>query len=460
LHLHRERRLTSGRIRPAPLRPVLVMGAALLLLTMLIAAPAFAASQTPSTVSFGSSAFAAQWAGAEATTPNFWGPAYQAALNEAYQEATGGSRLVQYFDKARMEQTTTGGPVTNGLLTVELVTGQRQMGDTAFAPFAPSALPIVGDLDNTWPTYAAIGGNVFAPRVARSGESVGTVYKSDGTFGVNPGLAVYPGAAMGTYQVDPGGRYAHNVPLAFSAFLATLPTPPLPAMGLPLTEPFWVNVAVNAAPTWVMVQPFERRVLSYTPTNPLRFQVEMGNIGRHYLDWRYAANPGVGGQSTVTPAPCPTITASASAKSTATPTATPVSCAPTTLPPCPTATATVGATTTTTPTTTATPIACAPVAAIVTSITPGPCVTATRIPVSKATATATPILCATVAPTAAATISGTPGALAISAVQLGTVTETEFSLTFKTNVAATSEILYGSSSHSYESRQDVATTAT
>ena len=258
----------SGRTRPAPLRPVLVMGAALLLLTMLIAAPAFAASQTPSTVSFGSSAFTAQWAGAEATTPNFWGPAYQAALNEAYQEATGGSRLVQYFDKARMEQTTTGGPVTNGLLTVELVTGQRQMGDTAFAPFAPSALPIVGDLDNTWPTYAAIGGNVFAPRVARSGESVGTVYKSDGTFGVNPGLAVYPGAAMGTYQVDPGGRYAHNVPLAFSAFLATLPTPPLPAMGLPLTEPFWVNVAVNAAPTWVMVQPFERRVLFLHPHQP------------------------------------------------------------------------------------------------------------------------------------------------------------------------------------------------
>ena len=32
---------------------------------------------------------------------------------------------------------------------------------------------------------------------------------------------------------------------------------------------------------------FERRVLTYTPSNPAPFKVEMGNVGQHYLAWRY-----------------------------------------------------------------------------------------------------------------------------------------------------------------------------
>jgi hypothetical protein len=34
-------------------------------------------------------------------------------------------------------------------------------------------------------------------------------------------------------------------------------------------------------------------VLTYNPTNPPAFQVEMGNVGRHYVEWRYGgAGPG------------------------------------------------------------------------------------------------------------------------------------------------------------------------
>ncbi|MGI8854123.1 MAG: fibronectin type III domain-containing protein [Thermomicrobiales bacterium] len=304
--------------------------------------------------------------------PNFWGPAVQTAMQEPYIEATGGTRLVQYFDKARMEQTTAGGPITNGLLTVELITGQRQMGDHSFAAFPPSSLPVVGDLTNPWPPYAALRGTVFAARVAKSGEPVGTVYKPDGTFALNPGLAAQPGAAFGDYQTDPGGVYAHNIPLAFSTYLAALPLPWQGAMGFPLTEAFWVNVKVNGALTWVLVQPFERRVLSYTPTNPARFQVEMGNIGQHYYQWRYPTDAATGD---------------------------------------------ISSTTTTTATTSST--------------------------------------------TAATTrTTGTPGALAIAAVQLGAATSTTFSLTFTTSVAATTAMLYGTASHSYEFQQDVSTSAT
>ena len=41
----------------------------------------------------------------------------------------------------------------------------------------------------------------------------------------------------------------------------------------------------------VLVQAFERRVLTYTPANPDAFKVEMGNIGRHYFQWRYGLQP-------------------------------------------------------------------------------------------------------------------------------------------------------------------------
>ena len=37
----------------------------------------------------------------------------------------------------------------------------------------------------------------------------------------------------------------------------------------------------------VLVQIYERRVLTYTPANPPEWQVEMGNVGRHYYLWRH-----------------------------------------------------------------------------------------------------------------------------------------------------------------------------
>src|SRR3954447_14319253 len=124
----------SGSVRSALFRGVLVLGAGLLLLSTFVAIPAFTHSQA-ATIPLGSPAFADQWNSIEPKVPNFWGPAYQNIFPEQYQEASGasapGQRFVQYFDKARMEQTTAGGAVTNGLLTVELISGQRQFGDTA-----------------------------------------------------------------------------------------------------------------------------------------------------------------------------------------------------------------------------------------------------------------------------------------------------------------------------------------
>ena len=37
----------------------------------------------------------------------------------------------------------------------------------------------------------------------------------------------------------------------------------------------------------VLVQVFERRVLTYTPDNPDGWKVEAGNVGLQYYEWRY-----------------------------------------------------------------------------------------------------------------------------------------------------------------------------
>jgi hypothetical protein len=58
-------------------------------------------------------------------------------------------------------------------------------------------------------------------------------------------------------------------------------------LGYPITEPYWTNVRIGGAVKSVLVQAFQRRVLTYVADNPPGWQVEMGNVGRQYYDWRY-----------------------------------------------------------------------------------------------------------------------------------------------------------------------------
>jgi hypothetical protein len=49
-----------------------------------------------------------------------------------------------------------------------------------------------------------------------------------------------------------------------------------------------VRVPVAGIERPVLVQLFERRLLTYNPANPAATRVEMGNAGRHYWQWRYS----------------------------------------------------------------------------------------------------------------------------------------------------------------------------
>jgi hypothetical protein len=62
---------------------------------------------------------------------------------------------------------------------------------------------------------------------------------------------------------------------------------PFYATGLPVTEAYWTTVRIAGAARQVLVQAFERRVLTYTPGNPAGFAVEAGNVGAQYFQWRY-----------------------------------------------------------------------------------------------------------------------------------------------------------------------------
>jgi hypothetical protein len=274
------------------------VAAALLFATVLGAFFGVGAAST-----FASSAFQQQWNSVESVIPNYWGPVSTARDGQAESYVEGmyngqsGMRLVQYFDKARMEQTTPSSPVTNGLLAVELTTGQLQLGDNSFEQRAAANIGVAGDPNTPGPTYASL-----AQLPAKSPQAAGAVNLgydvASNTFTTTP-PATDPALTYGAYISDPGGRFGQNVPQTFVTFLNSIPGGSLGSMGYPITPAFAANVQVAGKPNVsVVVQAFQRRVLTYTASNPAAFQVEFGNIGQHYYTWRYSGNPAPGPTAT------------------------------------------------------------------------------------------------------------------------------------------------------------------
>jgi hypothetical protein len=270
--------------------------AALVISGMLLLTPALLLFQVNAASGFANPAFQSQWQQGEAITPNFWGPLALAhdGQNEPYVEAPGGQRLVQYFDKARMELTNPStGTVTNGLLAVELITGRLQAGDNTFQPFPPAAIPVAGDPNNAGPTYAQIGASGLTTAAASAvGQPTIRALSSTGAAGSFAAGGSDANATIATFDATT----QHNVPKAFNDYRNKAG---LLTIGLAIAEPFWANgVLVGGQPKDVLVQAFERRVLTYTPSNPDAFKVEFGNIGQHYYTWRYVTNAGGTGTTT------------------------------------------------------------------------------------------------------------------------------------------------------------------
>lgn len=241
----------------------------------------------------------------------YWGPGPWFDYAEFYRQGQNGLRQVQYFDKARMERNIAGdfsGPyagVTNGLLVKELVTGRVQLGNDPFDTDQRSAadVPVAGNPRasnpnspgyNTFQGVATVDNGYKDPQ--RLGQRVSTTIDRGGNLSVRNDLAL-PETEIVQYNSVTG----HNIPRVFWEFLgqqgpifangrvATGPVVDwLFAMGLPITDAYWTRAQIGGSEQDVLVQLFERRVLTYVPSNPAGYKVEMGNVGQHYFQWRYA----------------------------------------------------------------------------------------------------------------------------------------------------------------------------
>ena len=233
-----------------------------------------------------------------------WGPSpFTLGLKEDYQESPEGKRLVQYFDKSRMEINNPGGKtddpfyVTNGLLVNELMSGRLQLGNNRFEQRLPSERGVAGDDNDTnGPTYAVLG--KLNIRTTANNSPIQTTVNHTGQIGSSVNFPDY--SVKNAYFVSETG---HNIPNVFWDFLNTtgviydrvdnpdlarLFDPVFYATGYPVTEAYWAKVKVAGKVQDVLLQAFERQILTYTPANPNGYQVEMGNVGRHYYQWRYA----------------------------------------------------------------------------------------------------------------------------------------------------------------------------
>ncbi len=158
----------------------------------------------------------------------YWGPNPNSpGLMEDYAEGVGGKQLVQYFDKSRMEiNDPSGNPnspfyVTNGLLTVELISGKMQVGNQAYVNRTPATIPLASDTDDTnAPTYLSFQGvsnttlgDHLAPN--RVGQFATATINKAGTVGDDASKATVPGTQFAYFEPTT----KHNIPAVAWEFL-------------------------------------------------------------------------------------------------------------------------------------------------------------------------------------------------------------------------------------------------
>ena len=252
--------------------------------------------------------FAGVWEGADGPVSRgevsrswLWGPSVRGQAYEFYLEtpSNNGQRFVQYFDKARMEETDPsadpGSPwyVTTGLLVREMVSGRIQAGNDYFFQRSPSVVPVAGDLDSrTTPRFADFASVATLDGVSNTVEDrIGQVVSNWMSVGgeVTPGNG--PEDAVNVAYVSETG---HNIPDVFwnwmndpASGVSDNPTGNwVYVMGYPITEAYWINAPLAGVDTPMLVQLYERRAVTYTPSNSPAWRVEMGNVGLQYLQWQ------------------------------------------------------------------------------------------------------------------------------------------------------------------------------
>ncbi|MGA7733376.1 MAG: phosphate/phosphite/phosphonate ABC transporter substrate-binding protein [Chloroflexia bacterium] len=287
-----------------------------LMASLVLPAVSFYGSRPAAAADFADPAFQSTWnrtdklvADKQVVRSWYWGPVPGETKMESYAEGQGGQRKVQYFDKSRMEINDPGGDkespfyVTNGLLTVELISGKMQTGNNRYETRYPANIPLASDNDDAdAPTYASfslianspLGDHPFTDL---TGGNVTQVVNKAGIVSRSTNFDKY-GIKYGFHNAET----KHNIAGVFWDFLnasgpvlgadgkttdSKLSDPWFYTTGFAISEPVWANVKIAGKREDVLIQLFERRVLTYIPSYAPEWRVQMGNIGAHYYDWRY-----------------------------------------------------------------------------------------------------------------------------------------------------------------------------
>ncbi len=235
-----------------------------------------------------------------------WGNQLTQDIYEPYAQGPNGTHMVRYYDKSRMEVNhpdTAPNTVSNGLLVVDMINGRIQVGDNQYQQASPANIQIGGDTPGSNPLTPRYSD--LAPIMAATGSRIGgdviATYASNQIIGSDPARAGQ--VTIAAYSTQTG----HNIPSVFWSFMNASGTiwngsayvqgqvmDWLSALGYPITEPYWTVIRVGGHDRSVMFQAFQRRILTFTPTNPGGFRVEMGNVGAQYFNWRYPNGIGAG----------------------------------------------------------------------------------------------------------------------------------------------------------------------
>jgi len=219
-----------------------------------------------------------------------WGGDPLIAVVEPYIGAPGNRRLVEYYERGRMEIVGVDpGAVTEGLLVREMVSGTVQQGADVVVQEPAADAPILGGASverADAPTYADFT-TLTAPRLAGPGDVVfDTWIDGDGNLSERePPVPI----TSGRYVSETG----HTLPDVFTAWEQSEPfgaIDTLRALGYPITEPYWITTGLGEAGV-SLIQLFERRVVVYTPDLPVGERFSLTDVGRHYYRWRYGVDP-------------------------------------------------------------------------------------------------------------------------------------------------------------------------
>jgi hypothetical protein len=234
-----------------------------------------------------------------------WGSGPLVSMVEPFTGAPGNRRLVQYFDRGRMElarssseiaDTPTAPPVTQGLLVREMATGNVQVGYDAFVQGDPASLPIFGSAalsaDAAALTYADFA-TAANNRAGNRTQGIGALLDQWIAPGGVVTVATPPVEVRAERYVEMTG---HNIPDVTVAWLERDPFGAFTteeALGYPITEAYWVFSGKGSGGV-SLIQLFERRVVVFTPDLPEAERFTLTNSGRHYYRWRYGNDLSLG----------------------------------------------------------------------------------------------------------------------------------------------------------------------